>query len=257
MTKSVKCPECKLYYNSLVYQVCPHCKAAERREKEAPERPAEKPADAPRSSSQPPIEKKEEAAGPKRLTMSYGQMQKKQEPDRAEPEQSAGILDPEEHRPPKNDAPDQSADFGEGLREQLKKSGKTVGKFTSAGSNAVDPVVGWVVCVKGAYCGRSFPLHSGKNKMGRSQEFDVRLLEDASVSRACVAAIVFDTKAGVFSIIPGESDSLCYVNGEALYERRQLTGYEQIELGDSEKNMFVFAPFCGEHFSWLAYQAAE
>ena len=105
--------------------------------------------------------------------------------------------------------------------------------------------------------GQSFALHSGKNKMGRSQEFDIRLLNDESVSRSCVAAIVFDTKMGAFSIIPGDSDSLCYVNGEALYERKSLVGYEQIELGDSERNMFVFVPLCGEQFSWNSYQAAK
>lgn len=263
MTKSVKCPECNLYYNSHVYAVCPHCKATGIIEHKA----AEKPAEPPRVSSEPPMEAKAEAeaeietrkesAGPKRLTMSYGQMQAKQAPRREQPEEPAVKTEPEQPQPQKNDPPQQSESCGESLREQLKKSSKTVGKFTSASGSTVDPVVGWVVGVKGVYFGRSFPLHSGKNRMGRSQEFDVRLLEDASVSRACVASIVFDAKAGVFSIIPGDSDSLCYVNGEALYERRPLTGYEQIELGDSEKNMFVFVPFCGEHFSWLAYQAAE
>ena len=141
--------------------------------------------------------------------------------------------------------------------KQLKESGKTVGKFTSVGDGKADPTVGWVVCVKGPYYGQSFRLHSGKNKIGRSQEFDVRLLNDDSVSRSCVASIVFDTKNSAFSIIPGDSDSLCYVSGEALYERRALTGYEQIELGDSERNMFVFVPLCGEHFNWLSYQAAK
>lgn len=151
----------------------------------------------------------------------------------------------------------QQTEFAERLLKQLKESGKTVGKFTSVGDGKADPTVGWVVCVKGPYYGQSFRLHSGKNKIGRSQEFDVRLLNDDSVSRSCVASIVFDTKNSAFSIIPGDSDSLCYVSGEALYERRALMGYEQIELGDSERNMFVFVPLCGEHFNWLSYQAAK
>ena len=105
--------------------------------------------------------------------------------------------------------------------------------------------------------GQSFALHSGRNKIGRSQDFDVRLLNDESVSRSCVAVIMFDAKASTFSIISGDSDSLCYVNGEALYERKVLVGYEQIELGDSERNMFVFVPLCGEQFSWISYQATK
>ena len=72
-----------------------------------------------------------------------------------------------------------------------------------------------------------------------------------------MAAIMFDAKASTFSIISGDSDSLCYVNGEALYERKVLVGYEQIELGDSERNMFVFVPLCGEQFNWISYQATK
>ena len=110
------------------------------------------------------------------------------------------------------------------------------------------------MCVKGAHFGQSFVLHSGKNKIGRSHEFDVKLLNDESVSRTCVAVIVYDAKVNAFSLLPGESDSLCYVNAEAVYERKVLSGYEKIELGDSEKNMFVFVPLCGEQFNWSDYQ---
>ena len=86
---------------------------------------------------------------------------------------------------------------------------------------------------------------------------DTPICVDSPSARSCVAAIMFDAKASTFSIISGDSDSLCYVNGEALYERKVLVGYEQIELGDSERNMFVFVPLCGEQFSWISYQATK
>ncbi len=265
MTKAVKCSECGLYYNGQVYSECPHCKSKQEpgtySAKEA------KPREYPVRENLP---QRENRAGheynipkQKRFTVPYDEARtgtehwESKEPaasENDEPNQEAETAAPQ--KTVKKPEPEQKA-FAEDLLRQLKKSGRTVGKFTSADGEKIDPVVGWVVCVKGSYYGQSFALHSGKNKIGRSQEFDIRLLNDDSVSRSCVASIVFDTKAASFSIMPGESDSLCYVNGEALYDRRTLTGYEQIELGDSEKNMLVFIPLCGERFTWLSYQVVE
>ena len=128
---------------------------------------------------------------------------------------------------------------------------------SSAAENGVDPVVGWLVCVKGPYYGQSFPLKSGKNRIGRAQSMDVRLLNDSSVSRDCVAVIVYDAKIGDFSVIPGDSDSLCYWNEAAVYAREQLTAYDTLELGDSGRNAFIFVPLCGERFSWADRQSDE
>lgn len=265
MTKAVKCPKCGLYYNGQVYNECPHCKS-----KQAPgaySAKEEKPREYPVRESIPQREDRAEhecnIPRQKRFTVPYDETRTgtehweakepaAQEDNEPNKEKEASVP----QKTVKKAEPEQNA-FADGLLKQLKKSGRTVGKFTSADGENIDPVVGWVVCVKGAYYGQSFALRSGKNKIGRSQEFDIRLLNDDSVSRSCVASIVFDTKAVSFSIMPGESDSLCYVNGEALYERRPLTGYEQIELGDSERNMFVFVPLCGERFTWLSYQAAK
>ncbi|MBS1434891.1 MAG: FHA domain-containing protein [Oscillospiraceae bacterium] len=132
-----------------------------------------------------------------------------------------------------------------------------MGRFSSAAENGVDPVVGWLVCVKGPYYGQSFPLKSGKNRIGRAQSMDVRLLNDSSVSRDCVAVIVYDAKIGDFSVIPGDSDSLCYWNEAAVYAREQLAAYDTLELGDSGRNAFIFVPLCGERFSWADRQPDE
>lgn len=257
MTKAVKCSSCGLYYNGQVYSECPHCKATQE--------PAEKAEKGVNNTQQGNASNSKENQEPgkgseigrqKRYTVPYNKTQTGTEHWDDEKESPAASAKSEKTGK-KDEQNPQQTEFAERLLKQLKESGKTVGKFTSVGDGKADPTVGWVVCVKGPYYGQSFRLHSGKNKIGRSQEFDVRLLNDDSVSRSCVASIVFDTKNSAFFIIPGDSDSLCYVSGEALYERRALTGYEQIELGDSERNMFVFVPLCGEHFNWLSYQAAK
>lgn len=139
------------------------------------------------------------------------------------------------------------------LSMQISRSGRTVGKyFSKETGDTILPVTGWLVSVKGVYFGRSFELKSGKNKIGRSHDMDVKLLNDESVSRSSAAVIVFDSKQQEFSILPGESDWLCYVNGKALYERVVLNGYEEIEFGDSENNKYMFVPFCGKQFQWDA-----
>lgn len=258
MTKAVKCQACGLYYNGQVYQECPHCKLKQEAEKENFREiaPAENLTQTDLPAEISPHRKSANSIQRGRRTVGYDKIQTGSKPaetdaaatadmqkSRAETDEPQRAIPEPQEKPVKDD-----------LREQLKKSGKTIGKFTSSGSEKADPVVGWIVGVKGTYYGQSFILHSGKNKVGRSQEFDVRLLNDESVSRTCVAEIIFDTRANEFSIIPGNSDSLCYINGAALHERKILTGYEQIELGDSEKNMFVFIPLCGERFNWNSYR---
>lgn len=142
-------------------------------------------------------------------------------------------------------------DSGLPLSQAISRSGRTVGKYISSSSGeSVAPVVGWLVGVKGAYHGQSFNLKSGRNKIGRSHEMDVKLLNDDSVSRSSVAVIIFDAKASEFSLLPGESDSLCYVNNKAVYDRVVLSGYERIEFGDAGLNQYIFVPFCGPRFSW-------
>ena len=280
MTKAVKCLACGLYYNGQVYNECPHCKAKQEPDKETEkalnQRGNTAKIDTPdiNEEQNPKVNKDDPPQKQKRYTVPYNRIPTGTEheandilPEKQEEEQCAEA-EKIEQRADEIEGEDkkeigQKADiisqneFADDLIKQLKKSGRTVGKFTSADGRRVDPVVGWIVCVKGPYYGQSFALHSGRNKMGRSQDFDVRLLNDESVSRSCVAVIMFDAKASTFSIISGDSDSLCYVNGEALYERKVLVGYEQIELGDSERNMFVFVPLCGEQFSWISYQATK
>ena len=52
----------------------------------------------------------------------------------------------------------------------------------------VEPVVGWLVCIKGAYRGESFKLKSGRNFIGRAANMDIVLGADQSVSRLRHAA---------------------------------------------------------------------
>lgn len=59
--------------------------------------------------------------------------------------------------------------------------GKTIGFYDGALSEkdkVIDPVVGWLVCIKGDAFGSSFVLKSGKNFIGRDRKMDVALTGD-------------------------------------------------------------------------------
>lgn len=253
MGNAIKCPACGLYYNCAVYNSCPHCSNSGAKK------------------DQPSAEKNEEAKG---LRGRFGWMRRSAEERHKKtpaPQQEPGAQAAEtdipaapanmqpgtealfrnERQPVQENTEKTDADPGLPLPQAISRSGRTVGKyFSGSGGAHIAPVVGWLVGVKGAYRGQSFQLKNGRNKIGRSHEMDVKLLNDESVSKASVAVIVFDSRAGEFSILPGESDSLCYVNDKAVYERTALSGYDEIEFGDAGLNKYVFIPFCGERFSW-------
>ena len=130
----------------------------------------------------------------------------------------------------------------------MQNSGTKTVAFYNTGR--IEPVVGWLVCVKGEYVGESFNLKEGQNFIGRSLGMDVALVNEKSVSREFHAGIIFDPVEKVFYAVPGHSNGLTYVNGSILFSAVQLKAYDEIQLG---KSLYVFMPFCGDSFSWDKY----
>lgn len=259
MSNAIKCPACGLFYNGARYTQCPYCKentdqkaasaTVEQKthgiwgifEKKTKEEKKE-------SAIVPPAPIPEVLTVTEELNLEQTIPLYSQKPTPAV--QQTPVV-PVPALVPVQEHPVSGGASGITLSKQLSLSGRTVGKYISNSTGeGISPVVGWLVGTKGAYRGQSFNLKSGRNKIGRSHEMDVKLLNDDSVSRSSAAVIIFDAKAGQFFIIPGDSDSLCYVNDAAVYERRELTGYEQLEFGDAGMNQYVFVPFCGERFNW-------
>ena len=111
----------------------------------------------------------------------------------------------------------------------------------------VEPVVGWMVCIKGAYRGESFKLKSGRNFIGRAANMDIVLGADQSVSRLRHAAVVYDPKSRDFIVAAGDARELCYLNGEVVVTSQKLKAYDVLTLGNTE---LMLIPLCGEKFSW-------
>src|SRR5665647_2810493 len=74
----------------------------------------------------------------------------------------------------------------------------------------IDPVVGWLVCIKGPSRGRDYRIRSGRNGIGRSEAMDVQIAGDDTVSRENHAFLVYEPRKRIFSIRPGDGRGLVY-----------------------------------------------
>lgn len=116
-----------------------------------------------------------------------------------------------------------------------------------------DPVVGWLVVVRGNGRGNAVRLGYGMNTMGRDASQRVCLnFGDEGISRINHARLVYDPRARKFSIAPGDGVNLTYIsvpggNPEALLAPTELVGGSSIQMGDTELR---FIPLCGPEFDW-------
>ena len=114
-----------------------------------------------------------------------------------------------------------------------------------------EPVVGFLVCVRGKYYGESFELKTGRNFIGRAANMDVVLSMDPKVSRERHAIIVYEPRARVFVAQAGDSHGMLYVNDQVVLTNEPLKAYDKLSVGDTE---LMFVPFCGPQFSWEELQ---
>ena len=113
-----------------------------------------------------------------------------------------------------------------------------------------DRTVGWLVCVKGARAGESFPLLCGRNLIGAGAQVDVRLDFDPEVTQGAQCVLTFDPESEAYYIQCGESRGLSYRNGALLLVPERLDAYDTIRLG---KTTLVFVPLITDSFRWQDY----
>lgn len=129
--------------------------------------------------------------------------------------------------------------------------GESAGTYRQSGKpvkNKVStPCVGWLVALGGEHIGTDFRLKAGKNFIGRSSQMDIALTDDKSVSRERHGIVVYEPKAHLYLVQPGESSSLVYRNDEVVLTPVKLEPYDVITVG--EVNL-LFMPLCGTRFNW-------
>lgn len=129
--------------------------------------------------------------------------------------------------------------------KRVAEEGKTVA--VDMKKVGIDPVVGWLVCVKGPSRGRDYRVRSGRNGIGRSEAMDVQITGDDTVSRENHAFLVYEPRKRTFSIRPGDGRGLVYLNGDEVVQASDIKGHDIIELGETQ---LMFVPLCGETFNW-------
>ena len=123
-------------------------------------------------------------------------------------------------------------------------------RSSSAATGPVEPVVGWLVAIKGEHLGECFNIYSGKSSLGRSQNNRIILAKDLQISREKHAFIMYEPKKRQFFIQSGDSSGLTYLNDENIIGSHVINAFDILELGGSQ---FVFVPLCGDKFAWENY----
>lgn len=253
--KPVRCSKCKFFYDEDKYSSCPHCSDGAEAEHAAPAAPA----------APPPAEHREKSG------FSFKPRKKeKTAHNNAAPEapRAEAAPSPERdifsntgaaeraHAAPAAPAPAPAAPAAPAPAKSPLKSAiqsadsmpKTVAYYNLPSDS--EPVVGWLVCIKGDYLGESFNLKSGRNNIGRAGNMDIVLAKDGRVSRDRHAAVVYEPNKREFLVQSGESSGLTYLNGELLMGFKPFVQDDKLTVGGCE---FLFKPLCGADFSWDQY----
>ena len=109
--------------------------------------------------------------------------------------------------------------------------------------DGIEPVVGWLVCVEGEQRGKDYKIRRGKNFIGRSDEMDIAILGDMTISRKNHAAITYNPKQRNFFLIPGDGAGLVYLNNEVVFVPSEVSAYDVIEIGKSKLVFLLYAVF--------------
>lgn len=251
--KPVRCSKCKFFYDEDKYSSCPHCSDGAEAEHAAPATPA----------AQAPAEHREKSG------FSF-KPRKKEKPahNNAAPEAPRAEAAPSPERDifsntgaaerahaapaaPAPAAPAAPAPAKSPLKSAIQSADsmpKTVAYYNLPSDS--EPVVGWLVCIKGDYLGESFNLKSGRNNIGRAGNMDIVLAKDGRVSRDRHAAVVYEPNKREFLVQSGESSGLTYLNGELLMGFKPFVQDDKLTVGGCE---FLFKPLCGADFSWDQY----
>jgi hypothetical protein len=133
-------------------------------------------------------------------------------------------------------------------REPAAPADDTTRLVSSTSAAGDDPVVGWLVVIKGPGRGRSLELGEGVNSIGRAAGQKVCLdFGDTRISRERHAMVVYDPVSRHFLLHTGAGRGLTYLGNDPVLEQKELKPGDMIRIGDTYLH---FVPYCGPAFSW-------
>jgi hypothetical protein len=111
-----------------------------------------------------------------------------------------------------------------------------------------DPVVGWLVVVKGPGRGNAVRLGYGWNSIGRDKSQRACLnFGDSQISRIGHAKLLYEPRSRKFSLTLGEGTNPTYIRGDILLTPTEIKSADRIQMGETE---LLFVALCGEDFEW-------
>ena len=147
----------------------------------------------------------------------------------------------------KNSDNPEFSNFEKNDRIEMESEGPTIPDFDPNEPVGFDPVVGWLVCVKGSNRGKDYRIHNGNNFIGRSMNMDIQIANDDYVSNEYAAIIGYDDLEQKFFVAMGISSNLPRVNNITVTTEVYLKKYDKIKIGHTE---LIFIPLCGNDFDW-------
>ena len=120
--------------------------------------------------------------------------------------------------------------------------------FLRAADMQSDPVVGWLVVVKGPGRGGFRPIYPGMNAIGRDPSQRISLsYGDDTISRHDHAFITYDDEQRRFYLQHGGKANLIRVGDQPVLVPTELKAGNLIRIG---KTALRFVPLCSDEFSW-------
>lgn len=147
------------------------------------------------------------------------------------------VTDDSVTRPPRN--------YETKNERRVDEDQKTVGELKR--KLGIDPVVGWLVCIKGAEKGKDYRLLGKINTIGSSEKMDICIKGDKTISKVNHARLGYGEKTNRFTLIPADGSNVIYLNGEEVYSPTVLSPYDVIEFGETA---LAFIPMCSDRFTW-------
>lgn len=119
-----------------------------------------------------------------------------------------------------------------------------------------DPLVGWIVVVRGPGQGRAVTIGAGMNTIGRAEEERVSLpFGDMQISARDHLRIIYDDAARSFMVVPGTGKNVSRINGQIVAMPMALENHATIQL--TRNTAVRFTAFCSESFDWADVAAQE
>lgn len=113
-----------------------------------------------------------------------------------------------------------------------------------------NPVVGWLVCVKGGAKGMAFQIHNQYNYIGRAKHMNICIPMDPSISEERAAVLAYDDLDRDFYVGKGFGNGYVSVNGKAVMDSVKLQAYDVLTIGETD---LLLIPLCCERFDWSNY----